>query len=68
MKKTVVKELILPAFWAFLFIFPSKKEKSTDEIKTPSTVIKQEATLGGAIIPIKYKEASVTKPIYIAAY
>lgn len=68
MKKSLLKELILPAFWLFFFTVSSKSDAKVNELKKEdNTVNKQEISAPGTSHPVnKNKEAAFTKTLFLS--
>jgi hypothetical protein len=76
MKKTLVKELILPAFWLIFFTFSSKSDPKVNELKKAGNtapmqigIKKQDMSAPGATHAVnKNKEATFTKAVYLSGF
>lgn len=76
MKKTLLKELILPAFWLVFFTFSSKSDLKENELKKADNTVpvdigikKQDIPAAGATNAVnKNKEATFTKAVYLSGF
>lgn len=71
MKKNLLKELILPAFWLFFFIVTPKSEIRDIKLKkADNTELKKQDILapGASSVINKNKEVAFTKAVYLAGY
>ena len=76
MKRNLLKESILPAFWLFVFIFSSKSDAENNDLKrTGNTnpvnigIKNQDISAPGASNSInKNKEATFTKAVYLSGF
>jgi len=76
MKKTLLKESILPAFWVFVFLVSSKSDarvnglKNADNTVPVNTGIKKQdlSGAGGSNSINKNKEATFTKAVYLSGF
>lgn len=68
MKKTLLKELVLPSFWVFFFIVsPNKEEKIQIKI-SDGNEWKKQADIFGATEDDKAKEIRFTKAVYLSGF
>ncbi|HUS00435.1 MAG TPA: hypothetical protein VMY77_01840 [Chitinophagaceae bacterium] len=70
MKKSFLKELVLPAFWLFFFIVSPKSQVKDNKLKkADNTELNKDIPAPGASNVInKNKEATFTKAIYLSGY
>lgn len=73
MKKNIVKELILPAFWLFFFIVMPKSEIKDNKLKrADNTELKKDIPAPAATNTLNKNkettEATFTKAVYLSGY
>ena len=76
MKKTLLKESILPAFWVFFFLVSSKGDTRVNELKNADNTVpvnigikKQDLSESGGSNSInKNKEVTFTKAVYLSGF
>ena len=75
MKKTLLKESILPAFWVFFFLVSSKSEtrvnglKNDNKVPVNTGIKKQDLSESGGSNSInKNKEVTFTKAVYLSGF
>ena len=70
--KNLITELILPAFWLFIFIISSNKEEKVYKLKAKNESFnneKQYISASGKIKSIeKSKESKISNPIYLSGF
>lgn len=68
MNKSLLKELILPAFWLFFFAVSSKSDVKVNELKKEeNTVTEQEISTPGASHAVnKNKVSTSTKAVFLS--
>lgn len=76
MKRNLLKESILPAFWLFVFIVSSKSDGKNNDLKKAGNtnpvnigIKNQDISASGASNSInKNKEATFTKAVYLSGF
>lgn len=67
MKKTLLKELILPSFWLFFFIVSPKNDQSTQLKKGNGTELEKQDDIYAVAEKNKIKQAGFTKAEFTRA-
>ena len=71
MKKTLLRELILPSFWLFFFIVSPKSDKTTTQLKKGNdTELKKQDGIDifAAAEKNKIKQARFAKAVYLSRF
>lgn len=68
MKKTLLKELILPSFWLFFFIVSPKNDESNQLKKEDDIELKKQGDIFATSEDDTAKEARFTKAVYLSGY
>ena len=69
MKKTLLKEFILPSFWLFFFIVSPKSEDRTNDLKQGNKIeLKKQGDIFAASEDNKTKKIRVTRAVYLSGF
>ena len=68
MKKTLLKELILPSFWLFFFIVSPESEVKTQLKKQDDTELKKQENIFAASEPDTGKKMKFTKAVFLPGF